>query len=164
MEKEKLTLEDVKRLFFNHLAEFKEANPEITKRYSFTRATLDSALQKEFPDASQTDRTNQITAFLKNEGMNIQKISHGNYEYVSEEYLTQYLIFNTIAEAKGKIANAKINMDENTDGQELKKLCVLAAEAEKKLIAVFKELLEMAPEFESTYKSHMEMLEMISDE
>ena len=158
MEK-KLTLKDVKRLFFNHLAEFKKANPEITKRYSFTRATLDNALQKEFPDASQTDRTNQITAFLKNEGMNIQKKSHGNYEYVSDEYLTQHLIFNTIAEAKGKIANAKISMDENTDETELKKLCVLAAEAEKKLIAVFEELLQMAPEFKSTYNNHMETLD-----
>lgn len=157
MEKEKLTIQDVKRVFFNGLDEFKKTNPE-SNSYLFSRAILDSALQKEFPDASQTDRTNQITAFLKNEGMNVQKISHGSYEYITDEFLTQYLIFNTIAEAKGKIANAKINMNKDTDGKKLKELCVLAAEAEKKLIALFEDLTKMAPEFEPTYKNHMEML------
>lgn len=157
MEKTKITAEQVKLLFESNLATFKQKNGEA-KAYRFSRATLDAALQEKFPESSITERTNMVTSFIRGQGMKIQKVSHGVYEY-NEGYLTKYLIFDTLSEAMSKIENAKISIEDEVDTKELKKLCILAHEAETKLMNVFTELLKLAPEFEAEFNAHKDAME-----
>jgi len=157
MSKEKINAEKVEQVFYEKLEEYREKNGE-SKYYTFNRMILDDVLKGRFPDSSQTERSNAITAFLKGHGANIKKTGHGVYQYISDEWLSEALVFNTINNAINKIADAKISMDENVDPKLTKKICVLAAEAEKKLKALFDELVELAPEFEAKYNAHLDGL------
>lgn len=142
-----LTLESFTKHFHQNFLDYKEIGG-IKKEYEFSRASLDLGIKEHFSPTTAQQRTNIINQFLRQEDLNVRKVSRGVYAYYDPDNLSLRLIFKTLDEAVRKIQNANIIVGENIhSAEELKKTCYVAYIAEEKLKTVRKELLDLVPEF-----------------